>query len=88
MMKRNLSHKHTHSHSPWHPFASFPLQGSDSDGHAIKGAIHNTQRLLGTPSTSPFTFTQLPFSQLKNTVDTKQPLVILSNVRLIIRDDV
>ena len=87
-MKRNLPHKHTHSHSPWHPFASFPLQGSDSDGHAIKGAVHNTQRLLGTPSTSPFTFTQLPFSQFKHTVDTKQPLVILSNVRLNTRDDV
>ena len=88
IMKKNLPHKHTHSHSPWHPFASFPLQGSDSDGHAIKGAIHNTQRLLGTPSTSPFTFTQLPFSQFKHTVDTKQPLVILSNVRLNTRDDV
>ena len=88
MMKRNLPHKHTHPHSPWHPFASFPLQGSDSDGHAIKGAVHNTQRLLGTPSTSPFTFTQLPFSQFKHTVDTKQPLVILSNVRLNTRDDV
>ena len=88
MMKRNLSHKHTHPHSPWHAFASFPLHGSDSDGHAIKGAVHNTQQLLGTPSTSPFTFTQLPFSQFKSTVDTKQPLVILSNVSLNTRDDV
>ena len=88
VMKRNLFHKHTHPHSPWHAFASFPLHGSDSDGHAIKGAVHNTQQLLGTPSTSPFTFTQLPFSQFKSTVDTKQPLVILSNVRLNTRDDV
>ena len=88
VMKRNLSHKHTHPHSPWHAFASFPLHGSDSDGHAIKGAVHNTQQLLGTPSTSPFTFTQLPFSQFKSTVDTKQPLVILSNVSLNTRDDV
>ena len=66
----------------WEPHSQYPLLGYDESEKAIRGAVHNTQRLIGSESLKPFQFAVCPFHRLQRVMKKEKPLVILSNVEV------
>ena len=78
----------TYRNMEWELHSQYPLLGYDESEKAIRGAAHNTERLIGSESLLPFQFAVCPFHQLQNQVKKEDPLVILSNVRVVKMGDV
>ena len=66
--------------SKWESHRDYPLLGYDASEKAIRGAVHNTQRLIGSESLAPFQFAACSFHQFQERVEKEKPWVILSNV--------
>ena len=66
--------------SRWGSHRGYPLFGYDASEKAIRGAVHNTQRLIGSESVEPFQFAACPFHQFQERMEKEKPWVILSNV--------
>ena len=74
--------------SKWESHMDYPLLGYDASEKAIRGAVHNTQRLIGSESLAPFQFAACSFHQFQERVEKEKPWVILSNVEAeVMRDD-